>query len=84
MSIITLYSTTTCATCAVAERRLKAAGIVPTKVVLDLPENAAALAALKARLKTDIINVPLIEFGTEFRQIDGLTDIITKHKETHP
>lgn len=78
---VTLYSTTTCSTCRVAEARLKAAGITPKKVVLDLPENAERLAELKRIRETDIINVPLIQYGTTYRQIDGLTDIINQHKE---
>ncbi len=81
MKTITVHSTTTCATCKTVMRRLDSLGIPYDKVILDLPENAEYLADLKVRRQTDIINVPLIQYGSTYRQIDGLTDIINQYEE---
>jgi len=81
MRTLTLYSTTTCATCSVAGRRLDAAGIPHEKVILDLPESAESLAELKKTLRSDIIQVPLLQWGTRYENIAGLTALINDYKE---
>lgn len=80
---IIVHSTTTCNPCKVVKKRLEREGIPFTEVVLDLPENAEYLAELKRRLERETISTPLIQYGTEYRQIDGLTDIISTYKEAH-
>lgn len=63
------------------ERRLTAAGIPFEKLVLDLPENAEHLAELKRRLETDIITVPLLQWGSRLENLTGLSTLITDYKE---
>jgi len=76
-----MYSTPTCAPCKAAGRRLDREGIPFTKV--DLTAEPEILAELKRRLETEIISTPLLQYGSTFRQIDGLHDIITNYREDH-
>jgi glutaredoxin len=80
---IVIHSTTTCSTCRTAKRRLDSEGIPYDEVILDLPENAEYLADLKRRREVDIINVPLIQYGSTYRQMDGLRTIIDTYREDH-
>lgn len=73
----TIYSTPTCAPCKVAYKRLDAAGI-PYEVV-DLTEDAEALAELKHRLEVEKVNTPVIRLGSEHVQIDGLTRLMADY-----
>lgn len=77
---ITIHSTTTCQSCKTVKRRLDSLGIPYDEVLLDLPENADYLAELKRRRESDMISTPLIQYGTTFRQIDGLSDIIRDYE----
>lgn len=80
MKTITVYSGSSCAPCTVAKKRLGAAGIPFEEVVLDLPENAEVLAELKRRLEREKIPTPLIQFGTQFGQINDLTQVIADYQ----
>src|SRR5690606_40753978 len=53
MKHITIHSTTTCQPCRTAKKRMDAAGVPYTEVLLDLPENAEYLAELKRRLERE-------------------------------
>lgn len=61
MSSVIIYSTRSCSPCRVVARRFEATGVAYTSVYLDDPERADELAALKARLGTDIIHTPTLE-----------------------
>lgn len=80
MKHITIHSTTTCQPCKTAKKRMDAAGIPYTEVILDLPENADYLADLKRRLERDIISTPLIQLGTKFGGMSELTQIMADYR----
>ena len=80
---IILNSTTTCSSCKVVAKRLTAAKIPFTKIDLGLPEHAEQLAELKRSLNTDIVSVPIIQYGARLEQIDGLADIINTYQEAN-
>lgn len=72
--MVTVYTSTTCAPCKVAKRRLAAAGIEFTEVQLDTePE---ALFDLKMRTGRETVQTPLFEFAGEFRDMTQLRDLI--------
>lgn len=75
--MVTLYTTPTCGTCKVAERRLDAAGVAFEKV--DLTEHPDALLDIKERLGIEPgqkVQLPVIGFEGELHTIVGLRDII--------
>lgn len=74
--MVTIYSTPTCAPCKVAKMRLRQAHI-PFKEI-DLTTNPEALADLKRRKRSDIIQTPLIEYMNRLYGIDGLSTVIKK------
>lgn len=80
MRQIVIHSTTTCQPCKTVKKRLDAAGIPFEEVILDLPENAEYLATLKRRLEREIIQTPLIQFGSKFGTIADLTQIVADYK----
>ena len=71
-----MYSTPTCSTCSVAEKRLEREGIPFRKV--DVSEDPSAAERLKADGKTQ---VPVFEFDGELHTIVGLAGIIKHVKE---
>ncbi len=75
--MVTIYSTPTCAPCRVVKARLKDRGIPFEEV--DLTTAPEALADLKARKGTDLIQTPVLEFEGKLHQIDGLPEIVRAH-----
>ncbi|QDP45054.1 NrdH-like glutaredoxin [Microbacterium phage Stromboli] len=72
--MVTLYTTPTCGTCKVAERRLDDAGVEFKKV--DLTEHPDALLDIKERLGVEKVQLPVIGFEGELHTIVALRDII--------
>ena len=72
--MVTLYSTPTCAPCKVAERQLKAAGMLADKV--DLTEAPEMVEELKARLDVPVLHTPILEFEGELFGMADLGNII--------
>lgn len=76
---VTIYTTPTCAPCRAAKSRLTREGIPYATV--DLTEDDAALARLKERLGTPVVQTPLFEWRDRILNITDLAAIITEHKE---
>ncbi|WVX89778.1 NrdH-like glutaredoxin [Microbacterium phage SanaSana] len=72
--MVILYTTPTCGTCKVAERRLDDAGVKFEKV--DLTEHPDALLDIKERLGVEKVQLPVIGFEGELHTIVALRDII--------
>lgn len=80
MNKLVVYSTPTCQPCKTTKARLDDEGIEYESV--DLTENAEALARLKERLGSPVVNTPMFSFAGALCDIRGLRDIILKIKET--
>ena len=76
--MVTLYSTPTCSPCKIAEKQFDENDIKFNKV--DLTTDPEALAALKERRKSEIIQTPLFEFDGELFDMTGLRDVINRAK----
>lgn len=76
--MVTLYSTPTCSPCKIAEKQFDANDIKFNKV--DLTTDPEALAALKDRRNSDIIQTPLFEFDGELFDMTGLREVINRAK----
>ncbi|AVR56703.1 NrdH-like glutaredoxin [Microbacterium phage Didgeridoo] len=75
--MVTLYTTPTCGTCKVAERRLDDAGIDFEKV--DLTLNPVILEEIRERLGVSPgqkLQLPILGFEGELHTIVALRDII--------
>lgn len=72
--MVTVYTSTTCAPCKVAKKRLAAAGIAFTEVALDT--EPAKLAELKSRLDRETIQTPLFEYNGQYRDMTQLRELI--------
>ncbi|QJD53445.1 NrdH-like glutaredoxin [Microbacterium phage Jovita] len=75
--MVTLYTTPTCGTCKVAERRLDDAGVEFEKV--DLTEHPDTLEDIRERLGIapgQKLQLPILGFEGELHTIVGLRDII--------
>ncbi|QOP66626.1 NrdH-like glutaredoxin [Microbacterium phage TukTuk] len=75
--MVTLYTTPTCGTCKVAERRLDDAGIDFEKV--DLTLNPVILEEIRERLGVapgQKLQLPILGFEGELHTIVALRDII--------
>lgn len=79
MRQITVYKTPTCGTCSAVLNRLRAEGITPE--IIDLTEHPDRLAELKSHFNVDIIQVPLIQWGTRYENIAGFTQLLSDYKE---
>lgn len=73
--MVTVYTSTTCAPCKVAKRRLSGAGIEINEVQLDTdPE---ALFDLKMRTGRETVQTPLFEYPAgQFHDMTGLRELI--------
>ena len=72
--MVTLYTSPTCGTCKVAERRLIAAGV--DFELVDLTEHPAVLAEIKERLGGATVQLPVIGYAGELLTIADLRGVI--------